>query len=269
MRYYFYLLFLLIGIMTNSQEISEDFSNRNLDVIEDEKSIREMISNDGVDVDDIVWSRVVYEEVDLSQKFNHPLYFPKDGLEDENRKSLWKIIREAILSKKIENIYNDANPNFKEKMGSETFLSRIQNTDGPEPILLRSADITAYILKGVWYFDKRRGEMFYKVLGIMPRGRDMNNFMSDDPVDLFWLSFDDLRPYILEDIVVINKNNSFKTSFDEILTSRIFSARIIGTNNMFNNRFIEDYIEDPFMRLIESERIKSDILNFELDLWID
>jgi len=97
----------------------------------------------------------------------------------------------------------------------------------------------------------------------------MNNFMSDDPVDLFWLSFDDLRPYILEDIVVINKNNSFKTSFDEILTSRIFSARIIGTNNMFNNRFIEDYIEDPFMRLIESERIKSDILNFELDLWID
>lgn len=97
----------------------------------------------------------------------------------------------------------------------------------------------------------------------------MNNFMSDDPVNLFWISFDDLRPYLLDENVLVNKNNSFKSSFDKILTSRVFSARIIGTNNMFNNRFIEDYIEDPFMQLIESEKIKNNILNFELDLWID
>lgn len=267
MRYYLFIC--LFGLMSNSQVISENFTNNNSDDSKNENKILELISYDDVDVDDIVWSRVVYEEVDLSQKFNHPLYFPKDGLDDENRKSLWYIIRESILTLKIKNIYNDANPNFTEKMDSDTFLSRIQNTDGPEPILLRSADISSYILKGVWYFDKRRGELFYKILGIMPRGRDMNNFMSDDPVNLFWISFDDLRPYLLDENVLVNKNNSFKSSFDKILTSRVFSARIIGTNNMFNNRFIEDYIEDPFMQLIESEKIKNNILNFELDLWID
>ena len=93
MRYYLFIC--LFGLMSNSQVISENFPKNNSDDSKNENKILELISYDDVDVDDIVWSRVVYEEVDLSQKFNHPLYFPKDGLDDVNRKSLWYIIRGA------------------------------------------------------------------------------------------------------------------------------------------------------------------------------
>ena len=31
-----------------------------------------------VDEKDIMWSKIVYEEIDLTEKFNHPLLFPKD-----------------------------------------------------------------------------------------------------------------------------------------------------------------------------------------------
>ena len=264
-----YLFFLCMCFAANSQSIVNTGPNDVPNETEEEENKYAIVEYEEVLDDDIVWSRVVYEEIDLTEKFNHPLYFPKDGLNDNNRKSLWRLIRESILENKITTLYNDANPNFTEEMESDTYLTRIQNTYGPEPVPLRSMDISSYIVKGVWYFDKRHGEMFYKVLGLMPRGRDMNNFSNDEPVDLFWIWFDDLRPHIQENMVVINANGSIVTSFDKILTNRIFNARIIGTNNIFNNRPIKEYINDPFMQLIESERIKNDILNFELDLWVD
>ena len=31
-----------------------------------------------IDEKDIMWSKIVYEEIDLSEKFNHPLFFPFD-----------------------------------------------------------------------------------------------------------------------------------------------------------------------------------------------
>ena len=65
---------------------------------------------DFIDDKDIMWSRIVYEEIDLTEKFNHPLYFPEnESLYRDERKSLWRIIREAIKSKKIKNIYSDKN----------------------------------------------------------------------------------------------------------------------------------------------------------------
>ena len=268
MNYKACLFFLSVCFVAHAQSISNSSSN-DVQVKTEEENKYAMVEYEEVLNDDIVWSRVVYEEIDLSEKFNHPLYFPKDGLKDNNRKTLWSIIRESILEKKIATLYNDANPNFNEEMEPDTYLTRIQNTFGPEPVPLRSSDISSYIIKGVWYFDKIQSEMFFKILGLMPRGRDMNNFSNDDPVDLFWIWFDDLRPYIQEDNVVINTNGSIVTSFDKILSNRVFNARIIGTNSVFNNRLINEYVNDPFMQLMESERIKNEILNFELDLWVN
>ncbi len=48
-------------------------------------------------------------------------------------------------------------------------------------------DITSYKIKGIWYVDKRIGEMRYRLLGIMPRGKDMNNLANDEPERLLRL----------------------------------------------------------------------------------
>jgi gliding motility associated protien GldN len=220
-----------------------------------------------VDEKDIMWSKVVYEEIDLSEKFNHPLYFPKDGLYSTERKSLWYTIREAILNGNIKNIYNDANPNFTELFDRDTYLKRLENREGPEVVPLKSMDIVSYKIKGIWYVDKRFGEMRFRLLGIMPRGKDMNNLSNDEPVDLFWLWYKDLRPTLHKQLVFDDRNNSSRITFDQLLTSRRFTARIFALDNVFNDRPVDQYVDDPFMQLMESERLKNVIRDFEQDLW--
>ena len=220
-----------------------------------------------IDDKDIMWSKIVYEEIDLSEKFNHALLFPKDGLYKSERKSLWRTIREAILANKIKNIYNDANSNFSELLDQETYLKRLENREGPEVVPLRSLDIVSYKIKGIWYVDKRIGELKYRLLGIMPRGRDMNNLDNDEAVDLFWLWYKDLRPILHDQLVFDDRNNVSRVTFDQLLTSRRFTARIYAIDNIFNDRGIDQYVDDPFMQLIESERLKTIIRDFEQDLW--
>lgn len=242
-----------IGVLSEEQK----------DVLSDSK----YLEYSHVDEKDIMWSKIVYEEIDLSEKFNHPLLFPKDGLYNNERRSLWRTIREAILSNKVANVYNDANPNFTEKFERETYLRRIENREGPEVVPLKSMDIVSYKIKGIWYVDKRIGEMRYRLLGIMPRGKDMNNLTNDAPVDLFWLWYKDLRPILHKQFVFDDRNNANRVTFDQMLTSRRFTARIYAIDNVFNDRAVDQYVDDPFMQLIESERLKNIIRDFEQDLW--
>ncbi|CAI8299491.1 MAG: Uncharacterised protein [Bacteroidota bacterium] len=273
MKTYFRLVIMLFGCgllnaqinVLNADQPDEIgvLSEEQKDVLSDSK----YLEYSHVDEKDIMWSKIVYEEIDLSEKFNHPLFFPKDGLYNNERRSLWRTIREAILSNKVANVYNDANPNFTEKFEHETYLRRIENREGPEVVPLKSMDIVSYKIKGIWYVDKRIGEMRYRLLGIMPRGKDMNNLTNDAPVDLFWLWYKDLRPILHKQLVFDDRNNANRVTFDQMLTSRRFTARIYAIDNVFNDRAVDQYVDDPFMQLIESERLKNIIRDFEQDLW--
>jgi hypothetical protein len=57
-------------------------------------------------------------------------------------------------------------------------------------------------------------------------------------------------------------------TFDHLLNSRRFNAVIYKDENVQGDRSVDDYItESAFMRLLESERIKEQIRNFEQDMW--
>lgn len=273
MKTYFVLIVMLFGCSMLSAQINVLNADQpdEIGVLSEEQqealSDQKYLEYSYIDEKDIMWSKIVYEEIDLSEKFNHPLFFPKDGLYNSERKSLWRTIREAIISGKVKNIYNDANPNFTEKFDREIYLKRLENSDGPELVPLKSMDIVSYKIKGIWYVDKRIGEMRYRLLGIMPKGKDMNNLANDEPVDLFWLWFKDLRPFLHKQLVFDNKNNASRITFDQLLTSRRFTSRIYAIDNVFNDRAVDQYVDDPFMQLIESERLKTVIRDFEQDLW--
>ena len=134
----------------------------------------------------------MYEEIDLSEKFNHPLFFPKDNLYENERKSLWRTFREAILGNRIETIYMDNNSNFRNVMQIDDAKKKIINTKEINGIVknevLKSSDISSYLIKGVWYVDKRIGEMRFRLLGIMPYGRDLNDEDNDSPSLIFSIS---------------------------------------------------------------------------------
>lgn len=223
-----------------------------------------------VDEHDVMWSKIVYEEIDLSEKFNHPLFFPADGLYTSDRRSLWKTILEGIKDDSISNFYLDTNANFNQEITKDDVVKKISNSKTANgktnTVYLASSQIYSYLIKGVWYVDKRIGEMRYRLLGIMPYGIDLKD-EDKGPVPLFWLWYKDLRPVLHEQLVFDDRNNVSRISFDQLLTSRRFTARIIGVDNVFDDQPISDYVTDPFMQLIESERLKSVIRDFEQDLW--
>ena len=57
-------------------------------------------------------------------------------------------------------------------------------------------------------------------------------------------------------------------TFDHLLNSRHFNGVIYKEENVYGDRTIEKYMKDNAqMQLLESERIKEKIRNFEQDMW--
>ena len=81
---------------------------------------------------------------------------------------------------------------------------------------------------------------------------------------------------IISNHIVINKKNNNRISFDDLLVNRRFSSYIYKYDNVYGDRTIRDYIRQRNgesnrqyqLRLImESERIKKEILDFDVDMW--
>ncbi|MBT8394004.1 MAG: gliding motility protein GldN [Flavobacteriaceae bacterium] len=240
-----------------------------------------------VDDRDIMWSKMVWEIVDLDERANFPMYYPIDTNNiGNNRRSLYDVLMTNIQNGEIENIYDDSYFTSKRTlMDIQDALRLIDTTDlGYEQFnaegtvdrqYIRRRDITAadimeYHIKGLWYFDKRQGELKYRLLGIAPVAPDVNFIDSDDPdpVELFWVWFPDAREVLHEAKAFNNKNSSIPSSFDHMLNSRRFSGLIYREENVYGDRQINEYIaENSLMQLLESDRIKEKIRNFEQDMW--
>jgi gliding motility associated protien GldN len=135
---------------------------------------------------------------------------------------------------------------------------------------LTSQDITGYKLKGYWYFDKRQSELKYRLLGICPIAPEAREVGSENPdyIDLFWIFYPSIRDYLHQYLAFNEKNSSMPISFDRILDSRQFSGVIYKEENVYGDRLITEYVnENALNQLLESDRIKDKIRDFEHDMW--
>ncbi len=246
---------------------------------------------------DVMWSKTIWEKIDLDERINFPYYYPtvSDGMLSENRKSLWRILKDGIKSGEIKEIYSD--DYFTEKITTvdlnDVLLSRdlakvtkdaLNRGDITEDELtendyetfeMESSDIEQYLVKGTWYFNKRLGELKYRLLAIAPVAADISSFSDaeakKDPsgfVALFWVWYPDAREVLNQNKVFNIKNSSQPVSFDHMLNSRRFNATIYKEENVYEDREVKDYMyEDALRQLLESERIKSVIRDFEQDQW--
>ncbi|PIF60285.1 gliding motility protein GldN [Flavobacterium sp. 2] len=163
--------------------------------------------------------------------------------------------------------------------GKKKVVSYVDQTVGPartvpaEYILkqdLTAADVTQYKIKGYWYFDKRQSELKYRLLGICPVTPDVYTMNSDekDYIELFWVFFPNARDVLNQAKAFNDKNSAAPISFDQVLNSRRFNSIIYKEENMYGDREIKDYMKNNAQeQLLESERVKEKIRNFEEDMW--
>ena len=282
-----------------------------------------------VDKRDIMWSKTVWEKIDLNQKINYPLLYPLDSNRlGQDRKSLFQVLIENIkkggenpdakgaITEVYATSYFQQKKDYQEIQNSlkaiflpdvaldllgqygvtgtenvQLFLNRAladELSDYPQlysqelisqmkpyviPTEITGADITAYLIKGMWYFDKRQGALKYRLIGIAPAGYDIqtqNPTYSGEPkvIPYFWVWFQNARQALHQAEVLNSDNGAQPLTFDHLLNSRRFEAVIYKTQNIYEDREVENYIEDnALMQLLEARRIKDEIRNFEIDMW--
>jgi gliding motility associated protien GldN len=229
-----------------------------------------------VDDRDIMWSKVVWEFVDLNQKINLPYYFPIDTINiSSERRSLFDTLMKGIKQGEINEAYTDSF--FTSKITQDEIdirLVNIRDENGyKDTFRIQTQDVIGYMLKGMWYFDKRQGEMKYRLLALAPMGKDVQtlgveNIEDENLYELFWIFFPNARS-VLHDAKVFNpKNASLPISFDHLLNARRFSSVIVREENIYGNRAIADYVRgNSLFQLLEANKIKEDIRNREIDMW--
>jgi gliding motility associated protien GldN len=247
-----------------------------------------------IDDRDVLWSKTIWEIIDLNERINFPFYYPtiNNGLLSNERKSLYRVLYDNIASGNITEIYSTSYFNESEKLTFEDLtdilVSRnlsaegISKSNAGEQVTeddydtykIETDKIVQYRIKGTWYFNKRLGELKYRLLGIAPVAPDVSTLsqgpeaMKDALVPLFWIWFPDAREALANSNVFNTRNSSQPITYDHMLNSRRFNATIYREENVYEDRQVNEYIyEDALRQLLEYERIKSVIRDFEQDMW--
>ena len=236
---------------------------------------------------DVLWSKNTWETVDLDERVNFPFYYPVDTTNmASNRRSLYDVVLKAIKSGEIKDIYGDSY--FSEKITLDDISGALVKTDTTDdgfrelneglPISdynietkrIEAYNINSYRIRGMWYVDKRQGELKYRLLGFAPVSGDVNflDAVDQEDIPLFWVWFPGARDVLHKAKSFNNKNSAAPISFDHLLNSRRFSGTIYKEENVQGDRQVKEYVsKNAMMQLYESQRIKEVIRDLEQDLW--
>jgi gliding motility associated protien GldN len=236
---------------------------------------------------DVLMGKTTWEIIDLDERINFPMYYPIDTANiGKDRRSLYDVLTKAMAEGKLTEVYTDSYFNTKKTFKDITAsLSRIDTTDAgreqinagiaidPQYIVkqdLAAIDVSDYKIKGYWYFDKRQSELKYRLLGLCPVTPDVYTLGKDDQdyIELFWVYFPAVRDILHAANAFNDRNSAMPISFDHLLNSRRFNGVIYKEENVYGDREIAEYMkENAQMQLLESDRVKDKIRDFEQDMW--
>ncbi len=244
---------------------------------------------------DVLMGKTTWEIIDLDERINFPLYYPIDTSNiGKDRRSLFDVLLKGIKSGKITEVYTDSYFNtkktFKDMSTSFTYIDttnagKEEINNYPEDYKsgakvldpqyinkkeLGAIDVANYKIKGFWYFDKRQSELKYRLIGICPVSPEAKEIGAEnqDFIELFWVYFPAVRDILHVAKAFNNRNSAMPVTFDDLLNSRRFNGEIYKEENVYGDREIAEYMrENSQMQLIESERVKDKIRDFEQDMW--
>lgn len=240
--------------------------------------------------EDIAYVKRVWREIDLRDRGNSILASPQVNLvgviyaalnngeldmyagDDESFKgqpinTSKKNDPKAINSSSADTAFLGVNPNTNE-------INRANNE-------FFKSNFNTIRIKEDWVLDIKRGIFEPRIVGVAlvrtdtktqvdNNGNPVVDSLGKSGVDLSvvagWFRFEDLREVLVKTKIANNGNDRSGINFDDVFVRRLFYSNITKWSNAEDNR-LQDYIANSKDRLIESERFRKILSDFEQGLW--
>ncbi len=258
---------------TKTEASDPDEGKTPLDGVYEKTTIQEkrILPYDHIREADVFWEKRIWRVIDVREKINKPFVYPK--------RPFVKILMDAAEDEQI-TLYSVLDDEFKNPLTADEAGSIGASTDtiitfDPETFKeeikvvrneLNVANIKRFRVKEVWFFDEETSTLQVRILGIAPLREvydDNDNFRYEQP--LFWAYYPELRKVLAREAAFNVKNDATRMSWEDIFEMRYFSSYIFKQSNVYDYR-IQDYKTGTDI-ILEADRIKESIFEFEHDLW--
>jgi gliding motility associated protien GldN len=234
----------------------------------------------------------------MRDKQNYQLYFPaRPNLE---YKSLFRLMLDAICAGAPVYRRNarEIKPLWDEQLEGEDLSQTFAYNDYVDDNLILVDPVTKeatvndyqymqyvknqikFLTQEIYFFDKHTSRMYSKIIAIAPLyALHPDNVEAKESMRYFqnsilcWFAFDDLRPFLLKQYMIPKGNDTQRLTYDDFFVQSLYASYLLGDSNAFN-RMLLDYgtiikDETEFAEYIkkEQQRMQTEMLNFEMDLW--
>jgi gliding motility associated protien GldN len=227
---------------------------------------------------DVAYAKRVWREIDTREKMNQFLSSPKRRLID--------VFMDAIQAGEL-TAYDATpgqkdNPNgdefttpltpsqAKNKMADSVVVDKFDKNGDKIGSTLKAGEfsgdsIVKFRIKEDWIFDRQRSIFEPRIVGIAPMIKIKVAGVEGDYQPAFWIYFPDARQVLATKEAVSRSSDATGLSFDDVFMKRIFTSYIVKVSNDKDER-IKDYAQG-IDKLYEAERVKKQLMDWELNLW--
>ena len=220
---------------------------------------------------DIFWEKRIWRVIDTREKMNQTFMYPE--------RPFASIVLDAAMNGDF-TVYSTEDDKFSYPLTPDEVAAKTSSIDtitvyDPDTYEekieivrndLNPEDIKRFRVKEIWYFDEESSTMKARILGIAPLRDvldDNGNFQYEDP--MFWVYYPEAREVFARERVFNINNDASPTTWEDIMEMRYFSSYIWKQSNVQDRR-LQDYLTGVDL-LLEGQKIKQEIFNFEQDLW--
>lgn len=234
--------------------------------------------------DEKPWQHVVYRELDLTVEKNASLYYPVEP--QEGLESLFHVIIKAYASGELKAYeylgdreilsekYLTKRQEILDKFEIPYTIQEAKGRNAEESYLLDEVELPShevlyYYVKERWEFDQAHSRYVPRVLCLCPvLYRTDEDGSTKARYPMFWVNFEDLRPFLREHrLVSAGFNQAPRYSMEEFFTLNMYEGVIYKEQNLLGLTLQQQYPNNPDSVKIRQKEIDDQLRNFGKQIW--